>query len=136
MHIENQENQEISHGIKMLLQEDQFSHSSKILEMMIFTSIQLVLIQPYPLRTNSDNISGEPPDIQTSISKHVDITDDLLQQLENSEKTALVEAAINGEELYEIQEFEGDQNLYSLCERYLRELDSFIYEGIENEFIT
>jgi hypothetical protein len=85
---------------------------------------------------DSPRDSNEQVTITTTLSKRIEVTDALLRRLEAEGKHNLVEAAKRGEELYEQQEFEGETNLFKLCERYLAELEDFVACGVAEGFIS
>lgn len=74
--------------------------------------------------------------ITTTLSKRIEITDTFLKHLQAEGKNNLVDAAKRGEELYERQEFEGESDLFVLCETYLTELEDFVACGISKGFIS
>jgi len=82
-------------------------------------------------RGNNDHLN-----ITTTLSSKVEITDDLLKQFEKDGEHNLVEAAIKGEEIFKSMEFEGEQDLFVLFERYMLELKDFVAIGISNGFIS
>ena len=66
--------------------------------------------------------------IENHISKPIIVTDDLIGQLRNDGRSELAEAAEAGQPLYETVEFEGEKNLYPLCEKYINNLNDFVGE--------
>jgi len=66
--------------------------------------------------------------IENHISKPIIVTDDLIEQLRNDGRSELAEAAEAGQPLYETVEFEGEKNLYPLCEKYINNLNGFVGE--------
>jgi hypothetical protein len=72
--------------------------------------------------------------ITTTLSTNVEITNDLIKQLEKEGKCDLVAAACRGEELYRAMEFEDEWDLFILCERYMVELKDFVAIGISRAF--
>lgn len=79
---------------------------------------------------------NEQVSIEITLSKRIETTDELLRRLQSEGKHKLIEAAKRGEELYEMQEFEGETDLFELCERYLVELEEFVACGIAEGFIS
>jgi hypothetical protein len=72
--------------------------------------------------------------ITTTLSTKVEITNDLIKQLEKEGSRDLVDAACRGEELYRAMEFEDEWDLFVLCERYMVELKDFVAIGISRAF--
>ncbi|NIM95050.1 MAG: hypothetical protein GTO18_15230 [Anaerolineales bacterium] len=85
---------------------------------------------------DSPRDSNEQVTTTITLSERIDVTDTLIRHLEAKGKHDLAEAAKRGEELYEQQEFEGETDLFELCERYLMELEDFVARGVEEGFIS
>ena len=66
--------------------------------------------------------------IVNRLSKPITVTDALIEQLRNDGRTDLSDAADAGKPLYETVEFEGEKDLYVLCEHYIDSLNDFVME--------
>ena len=62
------------------------------------------------------------------LSKPITVTDELIEQLRNDGRTNLADAAKSGKPLYETVEYEGEDDLYVLCEKYIDNLNDFVME--------
>lgn len=70
------------------------------------------------------------------LSKPLVVTNEIIEKLRNEGQTNLADAAEAGESLYEAVEFDGETDLFVLCEKYISSLDAFVSELVENEIVT
>ena len=71
------------------------------------------------------NKSPTQASIKNKLSRPVEITENLINKLRSEGRTNLVEAAESGKALYETVEYEGEQDLFILCERYISDIEVF-----------
>ena len=66
--------------------------------------------------------------ITSHLSRPLDITDELIEQLRLDGREDMLEAIESGNPLYEAVEHKGEQDLYILCEQYLSDIETFAKE--------
>lgn len=74
--------------------------------------------------------------IVNHLSKPTVVTKALTEQLRKEGRIDLADAADSGESLYEPVEFDGEKDLYILCEKYIESLDDFVSELVSAGAIT
>ncbi len=98
--------------------------------------------EPVKLCVESPDNPNGPEDgnarviITTTITRRIEVTTDVINQLKAQGRSDLVDAAQKGEPLYKAVECEGEQDLFRLCRRYLTVMESFVEYGTEHGFIT
>jgi hypothetical protein len=82
------------------------------------------------------NVKSKPPVITYEISKILEPTAELYSQYKKEGNTEFVEAIEKGIPIYKKTEFEGETDLFKLCEKYIEEIELFLKYGHEKGFIT
>ena len=75
-------------------------------------------------------------EIEYKILKAIIPDNDIYETLKSEKKLDLVEAIENGEQLYVNITFDDDSDLFSLCKKYLLEIEQFISYCSENMLIS
>ena len=86
--------------------------------------------------SNSTEENKNKAEITRTISKRIEMTNELIKSLEAEGNHKLAEAAKKGEELYQVQEFNGESDFFLLCEQYLSDIEDFAECGINAGFIS
>jgi hypothetical protein len=76
------------------------------------------------------------PTVTVSLGKRLEPTPDFLSKLAKEGRSDLVEAAKRGETLYEQLEFDGQSDMFVLCEGYLKELKDLVADCATRGLIT
>jgi hypothetical protein len=79
---------------------------------------------------------SKTPLIKYEIYQLVEPTEDAYLRFMKKGELDLADAIKNGIPLYEKLAFGGETDLFRLCEKYIKEIESFIQYGIEKGFIT
>lgn len=74
--------------------------------------------------------------IVISFGKKIKLTDELKSKLEREGNLELLEAFNEGKNLYEEQSYDGENDIFLLCDKYMYEIERFIEFGIKTNFIT
>lgn len=109
-------------------------------EMLIGT--HTVVTAVVELRKTSDSTKSEPETkpqeakIEQKLSKPIIVTDALIEQWREEGRTDLVKASDAGKTLYETVKFDGETDLYVLCEKYIESLEGFVSELVTAGVVT
>ena len=69
-------------------------------------------------------------------SRPLTVTNELIENLRKEGQINLADAAEARESLYEPVNFDGETDLFVLCEKYISNLDAFLTELVKNEIVT
>ena len=75
-------------------------------------------------------------DIKYKIIKYISPDKDIYEAFKKENRLDLIEAIENGEQLYEEVVFENDRDMFSLCNKYLEEVETFIKYCLANHMIS
>lgn len=114
--------------------------NTDIHEMVIGTHTVISFVAYFHKTDNPEKEESETESKEASIVNHLSkpivVTKTLIEQLRKEGRTDLADAADSGESLYEPVEFNGEKDLYVLCEKYIESLDDFVSELFKAGAIT
>ena len=77
-----------------------------------------------------------PPEITTAVTKKLEVTPDLINQLQAEGDSDALQAIKDGKDLYEAVSLDGETDFFKLLQVYMAAISEFIKCGIKAGFIT
>lgn len=74
--------------------------------------------------------------ITTSVTRRIEVSPELIDELQSCGQSDLVDAARRGDPLYTIVECDGENDLFALCRKYMADVEAFFEYGQKEGFIT
>ena len=99
-------------------------------------SVTITLHSPISKEKAADAEEQRPTKVEYNILKISDPSPELHAELTAAGEHKLLKQSQEGNPIYEVQVCEGEKELFKLCEKYMKEIETFVQYGISKAFIT